>query len=329
MNITISEYASSQFQRMNKLGDAQIPFLFVIDFELQKPEVIPIEDLPQHNVLFDIDGYRNYSMFGHEMKSVQVDKYPIDYHKYKESFDIVHEHLSYGNSFLVNLTHPTKIHLNLDLLTLFYQSTAKYKLLYDDQFLVFSPEIFVKITDGVISSNPMKGTIDKKITDAEKKILNDPKELAEHVTIVDLIRNDLSRIASDVKVNRFRYVDEIKTHEKELLQISSEISGVLPENYASMIGDILLNLLPAGSVSGAPKKKTMEIIKESEKESRGYYTGIVGYFNGKVLDSGVMIRYIEKKDNDLVFRSGGGITVNSDPRLEYQEMIDKVYVPFA
>jgi len=89
----------------------------------------------------------------------------------------------------------------------------------------------------------------------------------------------------------------------------------------------LLKLLPAGSVSGAPKPKTLEIIKEVETEERGYYAGVFGYYNGKELDSGVMIRFIEKKEDKYFYRSGGGITTQSVVELEYQEVIDKVYVP--
>jgi len=86
-------------------------------------------------------------------------------------------------------------------------------------------------------------------------------------------------------------------------------------------------LLPAGSVSGAPKPKTITIIAQAEQEKRGYYTGIFGYFDGTKLDSGVMIRFIEQADNQLYYRSGGGITTQSDAQTEYQEAIDKVYVP--
>jgi len=88
-------------------------------------------------------------------------------------------------------------------------------------------------------------------------------------------------------------------------------------------------LLPAGSVTGAPKKKTVEIIRETENYDRGYYTGICGYFDGSRLDSGVMIRFIEKNENGTIFKSGGGLTVYSDPEREYREMIDKVYVPIV
>ncbi len=315
------------FKAMNELGQAKVPFLFIIDFEMNMPIVVPIEDLPQHDILFDINGYRNFSFQGEKPEEVKITKLPISYEAYLPSYKIVKENLNYGNSFLVNLTRKTEITLDQSLKAVFYQSKAKYKLLLNNQFLVFSPEIFVKIKKGIISSYPMKGTIDKSVPEAEAKILNDPKEMAEHVTIVDLIRNDLSRVANKVEVKKFRYIDEIKTQDKTLLQVSSQITGeLLPDNQL-LIGEILSQLLPAGSVSGAPKAKTMEIIKSSEREDRGYFTGVFGYFNGRDLDSGVMIRYIEKTNGKYYFRSGGGITVNSQPQSEYREMIDKVYVP--
>jgi para-aminobenzoate synthetase component 1 len=132
-----------------------------------------------------------------------------------------------------------------------------------------------------------------------------------------------------VEVTRFRYLDKIYTKQKNLLQVSSEIRGKLPDDWKSKIDEILLKILPAGSISGAPKQKTIEIIKEAEKIKRGYYTGIFGIFDGKNLDSAVSIRYIEKTESGLQFRSGGGITALSDLDSEYQEMKDKVYVPIA
>ncbi len=173
----------------------------------------------------------------------------------------------------------------------------------------------------------MKGTIDATMPDAENIILNDVKETAEHYTIVDLIRNDLSMVSQRVRVERFRYFDTIGTNEKRLLQVSSEICGEMEEGYLSAIGDIIFSLLPAGSVSGAPKKKTTEIIASAEGIPRGYYTGIAGLFDGRNLNSGVLIRFIEKRDNGYFYRSGGGITSFSEPLSEYNEMIDKIYVP--
>jgi len=153
--------------------------------------------------------------------------------------------------------------------------------------------------------------------------------MAEHVTIVDLIRNDLSIHASRVRVEKFRYVDTLVTSHKKLLQVSSVIAGDLPEDWRSNLGNIIFSMLPAGSVSGAPKPETLRIIREAEGDKRGYYTGIMGYFDGQEFDSGVLIRYIENSDGQLVYRSGGGITFMSDPEKEYQELIDKVYVPFT
>jgi len=210
---------------------------------------------------------------------------------------------------------------------IFYFSRAKYKLIYKDKFVVFSPECFVRINKGKIYSFPMKGTIDASLPGASEIILNDEKEKAEHNTIVDLIRNDLSIVSKKVKVEKFRYIEKIKTNQKELLQVSSKISGILDGNYAENIGEIITSLLPAGSISGAPKKKTVEIIKKAEDYKRGFYTGIFGYFDGKNLDSAVMIRFIEKSGKELIYKSGGGITSFSDVKKEYNEMVDKVYVP--
>jgi para-aminobenzoate synthetase component 1 len=144
---------------------------------------------------------------------------------------------------------------------------------------------------------------------------------------VDLIRNDLSLVAENVEVKRYRYIDKLKTNKHDLLQVSSEISGRLTQNYLERLGDILFSLLPAGSISGAPKPKTLEIIENAEGYERGFYTGICGWFDGENLDSAVMIRFIEQKGDKLFFKSGGGITAQSDLQKEYEELIQKVYVP--
>lgn len=192
-----------------------------------------------------------------------------------------------------------------------------------DHFLFFSPEIFVKIEGGKIYSYPMKGTRDATLPDACKQLQNDEKEICEHATIIDLIRNDLSMVATDVAVIRYRYIERLETNRGPLLQASSEISGRLPDGWKSRLGDLLLRLLPAGFISGAPKKKTCEIIEEAETSPRGFYTGISGYFDGNKLDSAVMIRFIEQKGEEFLFRSGGGITTRSLPEDEYNEMIKK------
>ena len=175
----------------------------------------------------------------------------------------------------------------------------------------------------------MKGTIDARIPNAAYTLKNDRKELAEHATIVDLIRNDLSMVAEKVGVTRFCYLDRIRSNNADLLQMSSEITGRLPANYLEHLGDIFARLIPAGSICGAPKRKTLEIINNAENYDRGYYTGIFGIFDGAAVDSCVLIRYLEKQNGQLIYKSGGGITHLSTCEKEYQELIKKIYVPVA
>lgn len=313
---------------LNHLGKKKIPFLFLIDFECKNYFVCPIDEIDKEELLYDLNGISNSKEEKYQHKEIEFQKFPITFEEYKKAFDYVLKNLEEGYSYLVNLTFPTEIKINLTLKEIFHRSQAKYKLWFKDKFIFFSPETFVQINEGKISSYPMKGTIDANVPYAKKMILENEKEHAEHVTIVDLIRNDLSMVAKNVKVERFRYIDEISTNQKTLLQVSSKTTGVLPQNYNEKIGDIISTLLPAGSISGAPKKKTLEIIKNAENYERGFYTGVCGYFDGKNLDSCVMIRFIEKLDDKLFYKSGGGITIYSDVNSEYQELLDKVYVPF-
>ncbi len=318
-------------KEMNYYGKRRIPFLFVIDFDLKAPRCVPLSGVDETAVLYFIDGLTNGGMAGSyttvDYGKITVTKHPVPYETYLEAFNKAVEQLGQGNTYLLNLTFPTRIETNVSLRDLFFRSDARYKLWIKDSFVVFSPETFVRIHGHTISSFPMKGTIDASIEDAEKKILEDEKEHAEHVTIVDLIRNDLSRVAKHVAVKRFRYVEKIRTNQKDLLQVSSEIAGELDAGYNERIGDIIFSMLPAGSVTGAPKPRTVEIIKAIEPYDRGYYTGVFGYFDGHGLDSAVMIRFIENDKGHYVYKSGGGITIYSDPQKEYQELIDKVYVP--
>ena len=173
----------------------------------------------------------------------------------------------------------------------------------------------------------MKGTIDATLPDAEQLLMQDTKEAAEHATIVDLIRNDLSMVSEHVEVISYRYIDRLQTNKGPILQTSSEICGTLPEDYTAHLGDILFRLLPAGSITGAPKPKTVEIIAQAEDYRRGFYTGIMGHYADGQLDSAVMIRFIEQENGRLHFKAGGGITAKSRWESEYNEVIQKIYVP--
>lgn len=312
--------------QMNFWGAHRVPFLFFTDFEGKKVFVRKLDEINPSEVTFNFNGVSNQESES-SPRQVEIAKHPIRLETFELAFNKAVGEIKYGNSFLTNLTFETPVDLSGSLRDVFEVSKAKYKLLFDDQFVCFSPEIFVQISDDQIRSYPMKGTIDASLPKAEDIILNDPKEVAEHVTIVDLIRNDLSLVAKDVRVEKFRYIDRLETAFGGLLQVSSEIVGELRASWNESIGDLLFSLLPAGSICGAPKPKTVDIIKSVESHDRGFYTGVCGIFDGQSLDSGVMIRFIDKRDDNFYYKSGGGITAFSELEKEYQEYLDKIYIP--
>lgn len=313
-------------ETINALAGAGKPFLFIIDYKAEKGFVLEEQQLDEQFVRFSLPAHT----FGKQSNAVHGFSWkplPVSKAVYAPKLDYVKTQIGLGNSFLTNLTQPTPVETSLSLSDLYDTGSALYKLWLRDKFTVLSPEIFVRIVDGRISSYPMKGTIDATLPDAESLILNDYKEKAEHATIVDLIRNDLSQIADGVEVERYRYIDRLTTNRTDLLQVSSEIAGWLPDDFASRLGTLLFSLLPAGSICGAPKPKTLEIIAGAEGYERGFYTGIFGWFDGRNLDSAVMIRFAEPLPDGLLFKSGGGITSQSELDKEYEELIQKVYVP--
>jgi para-aminobenzoate synthetase component 1 len=310
-------------QKMNQWGAEKKPFIFLIDFECTNPKVWLINNCP-NSFAFNFNGFTNYVSTTKKTTDFTFKKFPIGLQAYTPLFNSVQHQLNVGNSFLINLTISTKIETSLSFQQIFEHASAKYKLWLKDEFVCFSPETFIQIRKQQIHTFPMKGTIDATIPNAKAIILNSEKEKAEHATIVDLLRNDLSKVATNVRLSKYRYYEVIQSKAAQIGQVSSEIIGNLPANYCEQLGDIIFSLLPAGSISGAPKKKTIEIIKKVEGKERGYYTGIAGYFDGENVDSCVLIRYL---DNHQYYRSGGGITFQSNAVDEYQEMLNKVYVP--
>ena len=313
-------------EQLNQWGREKKSFVFLIDFEQKKPLAWPIDDCPDRFQFkfTKANSLKQVEATFPEVENTVLTKHPIKISDYHYKFNQVMDALQKGDSFLMNLTIPTPVQNTINLQTYFDHAKSKYVIWLKNDFIAFSPETFIQIEAGTISTFPMKGTIDASLQNAKKLLLNDPKEYAEHATIVDLLRNDLSRVASKVRVTNFRYYEEISTQSGKIGQVSSAIQGELPKDYATRIGSILYELLPAGSVSGAPKKKTVELIASIEGPDRGYYTGIAGYFDGVDLDSCVLIRYLGA---DNIYHSGGGITFQSDMASEYQEMINKVYVP--
>lgn len=257
-------------REVNQLAAEGKPFLFIVDFEIQKPLVYALGDLPT-GISVKMSGMNDPDTYNSRSRKLEFKSSPVSFKEYSSAFDIVKENIGHGNSYLLNLTFPTNIETNVSLKEIYNMSKSKYKLLVDNEFVVFSPETFIQIEGDVIKTFPMKGTIDASVEDALNKILSDEKELSEHNTIVDLLRNDLSIVASEVKVNRYRYNDIINTGDGQLIQISSEICGRLEPGWESNLGDILLKLLPAGSVSGAPKKGNFK----NYQGERGYTKGVL------------------------------------------------------
>lgn len=316
-------------EKLNKFGFEKEPFLFVLSYDLSKFYIEKLSNLPS-TIKFELNFKEHQKT--RTVQENKLEKIPLSFKEYKKKFDILQNEIKEGNSYLLNLTAKTKIKTALSLEDIYKNTQARFKLRFQNQnenFVCFSPERFVEIKKNKISTHPMKGTIDSSIMNAQTRILGDIKEMAEHTMVVDLLRNDLGIVGSKVRVEKFRYVEKINAGNKKLFQVSSKISANLQNNWHENIGDILTSLLPAGSITGTPKKKTIEILNKVEEYDRGFYTGIFGFFDGENLDSSVMIRFIEiNKNGELFYKSGGGITCDSNVELEYQELLDKIYLPF-
>jgi len=251
-----------------------------------------------------------------------------------EAINFAKEHIVAGDIFQVVLSQRFQINKgNLDNFTIYRAlrsinpSPYMYFLNFDDfQIIGSSPEALVKCSkDKIVSTRPIAGTRKRGNTqerdkDLENELLADPKERAEHVMLVDLARNDIGRVCEygSVKVDRFMEVERFS----HVMHIVSDISGKLRDEFSSI--DLLKACFPAGTVSGAPKVRAMEIIYDLEKSARGPYGGCIGYlgFNDEV-NVAITLRTMLIKDNNIFIQAGGGIVADSDPELEYLESQNK------
>ena len=320
---------------LNTAGQKGEDTFFLIDYEKKSWFVAPLNQISSWGIQYEIGP----SPVKSGQKIPKIEKVlPPAPEEYKRAFEYVQDQQRSGNSFLCNLTFPSSIVLESDGLDdLFGVAQAPFKLLVTDTrisplpYLVFTPEPFLTSDGAWLLSSPMKGTRYFENTKEEahslELLLNDPKEQAEHRTIVDLIRNDLGIICEQVQVNSYRYPEKIPLNRGTLWATSSEITGKPPKNWQSNLGTILDAMLPAGSITGAPKRETCRIIEKVEPDSRGFYTGVAGILGSGKLQSWVLIRFIEGNPGNFRFRSGGGITMYSDLDTEYQELIAKIGIP--
>lgn len=326
----IKTYTASEAQKvMNALGAAGTPFFFLISFDKTKSIILPLDECEAQGIQFRFPEVRieskNKSTGSPEITNFQL---PSEV-EYRAAFDQVQCHLHRGDSYLLNLTAEVPVQVSGSLEEVYQAAGAKYKVLLPDTFVCFSPERFIEIANDRLSTHPMKGTLSAELPNARERLLQDPKETAEHYTIVDLLRNDLSMVGRGTTVERFRYLTEIKRKGGDLLQMSSHIQTGLASDWASRLGDIFFTLLPAGSITGAPKQKTVEIIKAVETHQREFYTGVSGVFYEGKVDSAILIRYIGQRNGHFYYKTGGGITTQSKWEDEYNEIREKIYIPLS
>lgn len=323
-------YAEVEAQnKMNSLGKAGEPFFFLISFDKTKNVILPLEKCEGSGIQFCFPEISTASKKRSNGTPQITDFQLPSKSDYRAAFDQVQYHLHRGDSYLLNLTTEVPVQVEGGLEDVYFAAGAKYKVLIPNKFVCFSPERFIQIEGNSLSTHPMKGTLAADVPNARQRLLQNPKETAEHYTIVDLLRNDLSMVGHRTTVERFRYLTEIERKGENLLQMSSHIQTGLENDWASRLGNILFRLLPAGSITGAPKQKTVEIIKSVESHDRQFYTGIAGVFYEGKVDSAILIRYLAHRSGQYYYKTGGGITTQSKWEDEYNEVREKIYIPLS
>lgn len=324
----------SFYLQIDQWTEKGIPYVFIVDFELKNPKLYRLDNIEKESIPISLC-FPHYTFKNNEViervndqsENALISIIQPDFDLYKKKFDRTQRLFNKLGVDVINLTSATQIELHQSLQAIYNLSSAKYKVYLEDCFVCFSPETFIRIdSNGEISSYPMKGTIDALLPNAADRILNHPKEEEEHRATVNLIIEELKQVADHVKIKRYRYLDKIKTSNNELYQVSSEVVGQLKGDYKKSYGSLLRKLLPAGSITGTPKQKALQIINEVEEYNRSYYTGVCGVFDGQTLDSCVLIRMIEKVGSAYFYKSGGGVTKKSKAQDEFEEIKNKIYV---
>ena len=251
---------------------------------------------------------------------------------FKQAVEKIRDYIRAGDVMQVVLAQRMSIPFSSDPINLYraLRSLNPSPYMYfmdlaDFQIVSSSPEILARLEDGVIINRPLAGTRRRGHTAEEdlameRELLADPKEIAEHLMLIDLGRNDVGRVAKTASVQvTEKFVIERYSH---VMHISSNVTGRLKEGKTAM--DVLRATLPVGTLSGAPKIRAMEIIDELEPVKRGIYGGAVGYlaWNGN-MDTAIAIRTAVVKDGTLYIQAGGGVLADSVSRLEWKESMNK------
>ncbi len=284
-------------------------------------------------VYFEV--YEDYKSFKPEKvkNSLLATKPLVTENEYTQALNKIKSDIAHGITYEVNYTYPTEVFSNLTEFelyqTLLENQTTPYNTFIKNDYetlLSFSPELFFTIKDNKITTKPMKGTVKRGTTPELDKqniefLRNDIKNKAENVMIVDLLRNDLSRVAKTGTVN-VEKLFEIETH-KTVHQMTSTISAEL--KGGTTLYDIFESIFPCGSITGAPKVSTMRVIDKVESFERGIYCGAIGFISPDETVFSVPIRILQKPSNknSYLCHTGGAIVWDSDIQDEWEETFIK------
>ena len=252
--------------------------------------------------------------------------------EYQSKVEKAKEYIRNGDIFQVVLSQRFEVESEADPFDVYrcLRTTNPSPYLYffdfvDYQIAGASPEMLVSVTNGIVTTKPIAGTVPRGTTKKEddilvRQLMHDPKEQAEHTMLVDLGRNDVGKVSrfGTVRVDNFMSVEKYS----KVTHLVSDVQGELREDKTAL--DALMSILPAGTLSGAPKVRAMEIIDELENKKRGLYGGTVGYlaFDGNI-DTCIAIRTVLFKDGKGYVQAGAGIVADSEPEKEYEETKNK------
>ena len=300
----------------------------ILGVSIKEPKPIPAVHFRAY------DAYENYQSVTPENDFVKWAPFEprISESEYASKFNKIIRHIRSGDIYQLNYTHPLVSQTNADPISLFNAMRQKNEVGYsafieDDDWAIhsLSPEQFIVIENGVISTKPIKGTKHRSVFAYEDKelavsLLESEKDRAENLMIVDLLRNDISKSCESGSVNVPKLF-ALETY-STVHHLVSTISGTLAKNKDGI--DLIRECFPGGSITGAPKLRSMEIIEELEPDRRSIYCGSIAYigFDGN-MDSSICIRTLIYSKNKIHFFVGGGIVWDSTVDAEYKECFDK------
>ena len=314
------------FLALDEIEKLKNDFYLVGYISYQAKDIFLNKEISSKKPLLYFEAHKNYNDFTLEEPNKNADlflKENITFEEYKKDIEEIKNLISNGTTYEVNYTYSNDVFTNSEGYNLFLNLIKNQKTKYCayikndfEEILSFSPELFFKIENNKIITKPMKGTVKRKGEDKKEInfLKNDVKNLAENTMIVDLLRNDLSKIKNSKNITVDKLF-EVETH-KTLHQMTSTISASLDEIN---LKDILSSIFPCGSITGAPKVSTMEIIDKIERYKRNIYCGAIGLIHKEKMEFSVPIRILEKKENKFQFYQGGAIVWKSDVLDEWEE----------